>query len=172
MPDKYGVQSWEQMVMQIVVHGRPNDIRAAAAGWDLVLRNLNSVRTSLDQNVADLGTTWNGEAYESFKEHIAAISENIQAVSDEANRMNTVTGTLTESAARLEAAQNEIPIPAGLEDEVAAARNEGGGIPEASSRPPEWASSACPSARSASPPRPASARCCPRPAPSTRSATG
>ncbi|MDR7278541.1 WXG100 family type VII secretion target [Catenuloplanes atrovinosus] len=128
MADKYGVQSWEEMVRQVVVHGKPAHLRSAAAGWELALRNLNSVKTSLDGNVADLGTTWKGEAYESFKAHIERISANLQSISDGANELSTVVGTLNESADRLEAAQSEIPIPAGIEDEVAAARNEDQGI--------------------------------------------
>ncbi|GAB7044833.1 hypothetical protein JCM9533A_86840 [Catenuloplanes niger JCM 9533] len=118
------------MVTQVVVHGRPADIRAAAAAWEIALYGLNSVKTSLDRNVTDLGATWKGEAYEAFRTHIESISENIRTVYDEANSLNTVVGTLNESAARLEAAQAEIPIPAGMEDEVAAARNEDQGIPD------------------------------------------
>ncbi|GAB7047730.1 hypothetical protein [Catenuloplanes indicus] len=130
MADKYGVQSWEQMVTQIVIHGKPENVRAAAAGWDLVLRNLTDVKNSLDDNVNDLGTTWKGEAYESFKAHIGRISDNIQTVFDDANSMGTVVGTLNESADRLQAAQSEIPIPAGMEDEIAALRNQEQGVAE------------------------------------------
>ncbi|MDP9791623.1 uncharacterized protein YukE [Catenuloplanes nepalensis] len=128
MADKYGIQTWEQMVTQVVIHGKPDNIRAAAAGWDLALRNLNDVKTSLDDNVTDLGTTWKGEAYESFKAHIERISQNMETVYNDANSMGTVVGTLNTSADRLQAAQAEIPIPAGMEDEIAALRNEDQGI--------------------------------------------
>ncbi len=74
------------MAIQVVAHGRPGDLKSAALGWEALLRNLASVKTSLDTNVKDLGEAWKGDAYNAFKTHIEAISKKIQDLDDEANR--------------------------------------------------------------------------------------
>ncbi|MDR7278536.1 WXG100 family type VII secretion target [Catenuloplanes atrovinosus] len=125
MARNWGEESWENIVNQVVIDGRPGDLRTAALGWEAVLRNLNSVKTSLDQNVKDLGTVWKGEAYEAFKKHIETISEKIQKVADEANGGGGggVVASLNKTADDLHAAQEKIPIPIAMQPDVMEARN-------------------------------------------------
>ncbi|MFI5844340.1 WXG100 family type VII secretion target [Catenuloplanes sp. NPDC051500] len=115
--------SWEEMAIQVVAHGRPGDLKSAALGWEALLRNLNSVKTSLDTNVTDLGESWKGDAYDAFKTHIAQISQKIQDLNDEANRQGTIVGSLNESARLIEDAQRNFPIPNAALGDILEARN-------------------------------------------------
>ncbi|WP_051797823.1 WXG100 family type VII secretion target [Catenuloplanes japonicus] len=129
MAERNYEDSWETVVTQIVVHGRPADLEAAAAGWARVLDHLDTVKASLDTDVQDLGETWKGEAYESFRSHVTGISENLQQIFDEAQRMGTVYGTLGEAAKALTKMQESMPIPEVSLPMVAAARESGEPIP-------------------------------------------
>lgn len=115
--------SWEEMAIQVVAHGRPGDLKSAALGWEALLRNLNSVKTSLDTNVTDLGESWKGDAYEAFKTHIEGISKKIQDLNDEANRQGTIVGTLNQTAALIEEAQRDFPIPNAALGDILEARD-------------------------------------------------
>ncbi|MDP9791628.1 putative membrane protein [Catenuloplanes nepalensis] len=131
MARNWGDESWENIVNQVVIDGRPGDLRTAALGWEAVLRNLNSVKTSLDTNVTDLGTVWKGDAYEAFKTHIETISEKIQHVVDEANGTGSggVVTSLNQAADDLHAAQEVIPVPIAMQPEVMQARDAHLAIP-------------------------------------------
>ncbi|GAB7044828.1 MULTISPECIES: WXG100 family type VII secretion target [Catenuloplanes] len=131
MGRNWGEESWENIVNQVVIDGRPGDLRTAALGWEAVLRNLNTVKTSLDQNVTELGTVWKGDAYEAFKKHIEGISKKIQHVADEANGggQGGVVTSLNKAADDLHAAQEKIPVPIAMQPEVMQARDAHLAIP-------------------------------------------
>ncbi|KAB1123649.1 hypothetical protein F6X68_32555, partial [Micromonospora sp. AMSO12t] len=115
--------SWEEMCQQIVVAGRPGDVTSAALGWEQLLKNLNSVKESLETNVADLGEVWKGPAYESFKTHVKQIATDTGRVVDDAEKHNGIVQSLKTAADKLSAAQAEFPIPASCVNDVLEARN-------------------------------------------------
>ena len=115
--------SWEEMCQQIVVAGRPGDVTSAALGWEQLLKNLNSVKESLETNVTDLGEVWKGPAYESFKTHIKQIATDTGRVVDDAEKHNGIVQSLKTAADKLSAAQADFPIPASCVNDVLEARN-------------------------------------------------
>ncbi|MFG1776486.1 hypothetical protein ACGFIG_08655 [Micromonospora sp. NPDC049048] len=115
--------SWEEMCQQIVVAGRPGDVASAALGWEQLLKNLNSVKESLEKNVTDLGEVWKGPAYESFKTHVKQIATDTGRVVDDAEKHNGIVQSLKTAADKLSAAQADFPIPASCVNDVLEARN-------------------------------------------------
>ncbi|MEU9507017.1 pentapeptide repeat-containing protein [Micromonospora sp. NPDC048170] len=115
--------SWEEMCQQIVVAGRPGDVTSAALGWEQLLKNLNSVKESLDKNVTDLGEVWKGPAYDSFKTHVKQIATDTGRVVDDAEKHNGIVQSLKTAADKLSAAQADFPIPASCVNDVLEARN-------------------------------------------------
>ncbi|MGK5738012.1 WXG100 family type VII secretion target [Micromonospora sp. URMC 103] len=122
-----GDKSWEDMAREVCVAGRPADVQSAALGWKELVKNLGEVKESLEKNVKDLGAVWKGPAYEAFKTHIEGLAKqtgNLQDDIDKPGRGKVSIVTTLETAARqLEAAQNEMPIPAACIGDVLAARN-------------------------------------------------
>lgn len=126
MAQNWGREEWETMVQQVVVDGRPGDLRTAALGWEATLRNLNTVKTSLDNNVKELGTAWKGEAYEAFKKRIEEISKKIQQVADQANGAEgggSIVLSLNTAASDLSDAQAKMPVPLIVMPQVLEARD-------------------------------------------------
>ncbi|MEV5766445.1 hypothetical protein AB0L34_18000 [Micromonospora sp. NPDC052213] len=115
--------SWEEMCQQVVIAGRPGDVASAALGWDQLLKNLNSVKESLEKNVKDLGEVWKGPAYDSFKTHVEQIAKNAGRIVEDAESQNGIVRSLNDAADKLSAAQAEFPIPASCVNDVLEARN-------------------------------------------------
>ncbi|MEU4782017.1 hypothetical protein [Micromonospora sp. NPDC023633] len=115
--------SWEEMCQQVVIAGRPGDVASAALGWDQLLKNLNSVKESLEKNVTDLGEVWKGPAYDSFKTHVKQIAKDTGRIVEDAENQNGIVRSLNDAADKLSAAQAEFPIPASCVNDVLEARN-------------------------------------------------
>ncbi|MFG3697725.1 WXG100 family type VII secretion target [Micromonospora sp. NPDC047620] len=115
--------SWEEMCQQVVIAGRPGDVASAALGWDQLLKNLNSVKESLEKNVKDLGEVWKGPAYDSFKTHVEQIAKDTGRIVEDAQSQNGIVQSLNDAADKLSAAQAEFPIPASCVNDVLEARN-------------------------------------------------
>jgi hypothetical protein len=117
MPD------WTTMVNQVVIAGRPGDVRNAALGWEEVLGHVKEVQTSLETNVKDLATVWKGAAYEAFANHLDATGKELGKLVAQANDLDGIANSLTRAAERLAEAQARMPIPATAIGDVMAARN-------------------------------------------------
>lgn len=115
--------SWEEMCKQIVIDGRPGDVASAALGWEQLLKNLRTVKESLETNVKDLGDAWKGPAYEAFKTHITGLAKRAGQLVEDAESQNGIVRSLNEAADKLTAAQREFPIPASCVNDVLEARN-------------------------------------------------
>jgi uncharacterized protein YukE len=107
----YGLASWEAIITQVVVDGRPADIRDAANGWQALQSALSGLAGSIDIDVGKLGDAWTGAAYDAYQAHLTGITEVLRNVVDEAQRMGSVVGTLNEAATQLEAAQRNVFVP-------------------------------------------------------------
>ncbi|SCL35787.1 hypothetical protein GA0074692_4182 [Micromonospora pallida] len=115
--------SWEEMCQQVVIDGRPGDVASAALGWTELLKNLRSVKESLEKNSADLGTVWKGPAYDAFKTHVGEIAKSTGGLIDDAEEGDGIVHSLNAAADKLTAAQSEFPIPASCVNDVLEARN-------------------------------------------------
>ncbi|MCM0679154.1 hypothetical protein NCC78_31470, partial [Micromonospora phytophila] len=115
--------SWEDMCREVVVDGRPGDVATAASLWEQLLRNVNSVKESLETNVKDLGAVWKGPAYDAFKTHITTIATEAGRVVEDAESHNGIVRSLRDAADKLSAAQAAFPVPASCVNDVMEARN-------------------------------------------------
>ncbi|SCF38501.1 hypothetical protein GA0074695_6397 [Micromonospora viridifaciens] len=115
--------SWEEMCQQIVIDGRPGDVNSAAAGWEVLLKNLTTVKQNLETNVKDLNETWKGPAYEAFKSHVEGLAKRIGGVVDDAQAHGGIAPSLRDAAERLHSAQAAFPIPLSCVNDVLEARN-------------------------------------------------
>ncbi|GAB3947478.1 WXG100 family type VII secretion target [Micromonospora vulcania] len=115
--------SWEEMCQKVVIDGRPGDVESAALGWEQLIKNLNSVKQSLDTNIKDLGTTWKGPAYEAFKGHVEQIAKDTGNIVADAEKGTGIVQSLKSAADKLTAAQRDFPIPATCVNDVWEARN-------------------------------------------------
>ncbi|MFI6821778.1 WXG100 family type VII secretion target [Micromonospora sp. NPDC050187] len=115
--------SWEEMCQQVVIDGRPGDVASAALGWTELLKNLRSVKESLEKNATDLGTVWKGPAYDAFKTHVDEIAKSTGRLIDDAEEGDGIVHSLNAAADRLSAAQADFPIPASCVNDVLEARN-------------------------------------------------
>jgi uncharacterized protein YukE len=115
--------SWEEMCQQVVIDGRPGDVASAALGWTELLKNLRSVKESLEKNTADLGAVWKGPAFDAFKTHVGEIAKSTGRLIDDAEEGDGIVHSLNAAADKLTAAQSEFPIPASCVNDVLEARN-------------------------------------------------
>ncbi|MGB2568944.1 WXG100 family type VII secretion target [Micromonospora citrea] len=115
--------SWEEMCQQIVVDGRPGDVTSAALGWEQLLKNLRTVKENLEKNVKDLGETWKGPAYESFRTHVEGLAKRTGGVVEDAEKHDGIVQSLKQAANDLTVAQQNFPIPASCVNDVLEARN-------------------------------------------------
>ena len=121
--------SWEEMAEQVLVLGRPGDVRGAAQGWDQLLRACDEVKANLEKHVKELNQAWKGPAYESFKTHINAISKQLGDMTADARTDRGIVAALNDAADKLETAQQNMPIPAVCTADISAARNLQADIP-------------------------------------------
>ncbi|KUL29175.1 WXG100 family type VII secretion target [Actinoplanes awajinensis] len=115
--------SWEEMVQQVVIDGRPGDVRSAALGWQELLKNLGQVQESLKTNVTDLGATWEGTGYDEFKKHVELLASSIGTVVANVNEGDGIVNSLNNAADKLQNAQANMPVPLAMTDEIMAARD-------------------------------------------------
>ncbi|HEX5540315.1 MAG TPA: hypothetical protein VFX60_01935 [Micromonospora sp.] len=115
--------SWEEMVQQVVVEGRPGDVVSAALGWEELLTNLNDVKSSLEQNITDIGAVWKGPAYESFRARIEEIAKDTGRIIEDATKGQGIAGSLRTAAQRLTEAQETMPVPLAAVDDILKARD-------------------------------------------------
>ncbi|GIF14946.1 WXG100 family type VII secretion target [Actinoplanes teichomyceticus] len=116
-------KSWEEMVQEVVIDGRPGDVRSAALGWQELLRHLRDVKQSLETNVKDLGETWKGKGYDAFKAHIDGLAKNVGYIVEDAETGSGIVTSLNTAASDLAQAQAAMPIPLASADDIAAARD-------------------------------------------------
>ncbi|GAA2676632.1 WXG100 family type VII secretion target [Actinoplanes palleronii] len=116
-------KSWEEMVQEVVVDGRPGDVRSASLGWQELLGHLRDVQTSLETNVKDLGATWKGKGYEAFKAHIDGLAKTTGYLVEDAEKNDGIVASLSGAADRLHEAQAAMPIPLASQVDIAAARD-------------------------------------------------
>jgi hypothetical protein len=121
--------SWEEMAEQVIVLGRPGDVRGVAQGWQQLQQGCQEVKTSLEQNVTDLNQGWKGPAYESFKTHILAIAKQLDDMVKSTQAGDGIVTALNNAADKLENAQQNMPIPAVCTGDIIEARNIGASIP-------------------------------------------
>lgn len=114
---------WSAMVQQVVIAGRPGDVESAALGWEQLLHQVGEVKASLERDVADVGTSWSGPAYEAYKSHILGIAARLGGVMDQARQGGGIAPALHTAAGRLADAQAAMPVPHGMLGELIAARN-------------------------------------------------
>lgn len=116
-------KTWEEMCQEVVIDGRPGDVASAALGWQELLKNLGSVKESLETNIKDLGTVWKGEAYEAFKTRIEGHAKEAGRMIEDAEKGDGIVLSLNNAANKLTDAQREFPIPATCVNDVLEARN-------------------------------------------------
>jgi hypothetical protein len=116
-------KSWEEMCQEVVIDGRPGDVASAALGWQELLKNLGSVKESLETNIKDLGTVWKGEAYKAFKTRIEQHAKDAGRMIEDAEKSDGIVLALNNAANKLTEAQREFPIPAKCVNDVLEARN-------------------------------------------------
>ena len=116
-------KSWEEMAREVIVQGRPGDVRSAALGWDALLKNLKEVKSRLESHVKELNTNWKGPAYESFKTHVEQITKQIGAIVEDAEKRDGIVTSLNNAATKLAGAQQELPIPYAAIGDIMEARN-------------------------------------------------
>ncbi|GIG60435.1 hypothetical protein Lfu02_48070 [Longispora fulva] len=114
---------WSTAVQQVVIQGRPGDVKSAALGWEEVLKRAGDIKSTLERDVADLAQVWTGPAYESYKTHMMGIAKKIGDAIDKVNSGTGVVPSLQEAATKLAEAQNAMPVPHGMFGELMAARN-------------------------------------------------
>jgi hypothetical protein len=116
------MSAWEEMVQQVVVDGHPGKVRSAAANWQALLDNLRSIKESLESNVTDLGQTWKGPAYETFRQNIEGQAKLIGRIIEDAEKGEGIVQSLNAAADRLAQAQADMPVPYAALDDVLRAR--------------------------------------------------
>ncbi|MFK3981393.1 WXG100 family type VII secretion target [Micromonospora sp. NPDC050397] len=116
-------KSWEEMCQEVVIDGRPGDVASAALGWQELLKNLGSVKESLETNIKDLGTVWKGEAYEAFKTRIELHATDAGRMIEDAEKGDGIVLALNNAADKLTQAQRDFPIPATCVNDVLEARD-------------------------------------------------
>jgi uncharacterized protein YukE len=121
--------SWEQMAEQVIVLGRPGDVRGVAQGWQQLQQGCQEVETSLKQNITDLNQGWKGPAYESFKTHILAIAKQLDDLVKSTQVDDGIVGALNNAADKLDQAQQNMPVPAVCTADIIEARNVQASIP-------------------------------------------
>jgi hypothetical protein len=124
--------SWEEMVNQVIVLGRPANLEQAALGWEQLLINIHSVITNLQQNVRDLKThnIWSGPAYEAYAVTINALATRLTHLLNTCRGIEPHQGATTSipvairDAAAVLTKYQEMPIPWNSRPEVAQARGQ------------------------------------------------
>ncbi|MEV6524220.1 hypothetical protein AB0M43_19900 [Longispora sp. NPDC051575] len=114
---------WSTMVRQVVIQGRPGDLKSAALGWEQLLKQAGQVKATLERDVSDLARYWTGPAYEAYKTHVLGIAKKIGDAIDKANAGTGIAPSLREAASRLAEAQAAMPVPHGMLGDLLAARN-------------------------------------------------
>ncbi|WP_412539876.1 hypothetical protein R8Z50_29210 [Longispora sp. K20-0274] len=114
---------WSTAVQQVVIQGRPGDVKSAALGWEEVLKRAAGVKATLERDVTDLAQFWTGPAYESYKTHMLGIAKKIGDAIEKVNSGTGVVPSLQEAATRLADAQAAMPVPHSMFGELMAARN-------------------------------------------------
>jgi hypothetical protein len=111
------------MAVQVLVLGRPGDVRSAALGWSQLLSACEEVQTSLDKNITDLNQSWKGAGYESFKTHVKGIAKQLGDMVKDARQGEGIVTALDNAADKLTKAQADMPVPAECVGDLMAARN-------------------------------------------------
>ncbi len=117
--------SWAQVVNRIIVRGRPQYLRNAASIYDNVFEALHSAADDIDRDLAALGQSWSGPAFDQYQRQVSSISAEIRRIIGEANEYGGIGEALRHAADRLYAYQQVIPIPNDCAGDVVRAHNEG-----------------------------------------------
>jgi hypothetical protein len=122
--------SWEQVVNQVVVQGRPADVESASLDWAALLENIQGVVDALKKNVGDLAanSVWSGPAAEVFNRHVTAIADGLAHAAETARSGTGPDGmgiarALGTAASQLEKAQADMPVPTACIGDIMAARH-------------------------------------------------
>ncbi len=109
-----GDLSWESMVDQVCVKGRPGRLTAAAQSFEACFSNADSVTQSLRDGISDL-ETWRGDAGKAYRERLEQIAK---AIDDIRESHRPVVTMLHDASSDLASAQGDMPIPNEMLDEV------------------------------------------------------
>jgi hypothetical protein len=110
-----GNPSWETMVDQVCVNGRPDWLGAAAGIWDTVFSNASTVAEALRDSAGRLEAVWSGPAGEHYQAHLRDI---VRSIDDIRQHNQGVQHLLSQAATDLGAAQAGMPIPDHMLGEV------------------------------------------------------
>ncbi len=108
-------QSWEQMVDDVCVNGRPEWLRSASQIWSTVFTNAGTVSQALRDAATSTESYWKGPAGDDYRTHLNNVAKTIDSIHE--NNSN-VTMLLTQAAADLDTAQQTMPIPDHMLDKV------------------------------------------------------
>jgi uncharacterized protein YukE len=120
-----GEPSWVDVVNRVIVRGRPQYLRNAADIYDDVFKALHEVANDIDAQLAVLGRSWSGPAYDSYHRSVAGIATELRRIIDEANEFGGISTALRQAGDRLYAYQQVIPIPNDCAADVVRAHQEG-----------------------------------------------
>jgi uncharacterized protein YukE len=114
--------SWEEVVTMVVIPGHPDMIRDASGAWQVLFSRVEQARSLVDQVNSNLAS-WQGASAESYKGHIAGVSQGLSHLVDQ---HRPVVQQLNSAADNLQTTLENTPIPDDMVDEVMEARRNFG----------------------------------------------
>lgn len=106
---------WEDYVTKVCVLGRPEQMRGLASDWEALFYNADTVATELSTMVKDLEKTFTGAGGDAYRKHLTSIHDAIQKIRDD---HSGIVHSLRQAAEDLDSAQQQMPVPDYMMDEV------------------------------------------------------
>ena len=107
--------SWEEMVTDVCVLGRPDKIDALALDWQALYQNARTVSQSLRDGLKDLQDKWKGPAADEYRAKIESIATAIEQIETDDKGIVTLLQT---AGPALRKAQQQMPVPDNMLGEV------------------------------------------------------
>ena len=106
---------WEDYVTKVCVLGRPAQMQELASQWEQLFHNAGSVAEELRRLSSDLQSTFTGPAGDAYRKHLDTIRQTIEKVHDD---HVSIVQSLNQAAGDLDTAQQNMPVPDYMMDDV------------------------------------------------------
>jgi hypothetical protein len=113
--------SWEQIVSDVCVNGRPQRLSDAAAVWKVVFANAQTVADAIRDSSRRLEPVWTGKAGDDYRHHLETVAQSIEQIHHD---NEPVIHMLEKTSGDLGGAQARMPIPDHMLDQVYYKRHE------------------------------------------------
>jgi uncharacterized protein YukE len=106
---------WENYVTKVCVLGRPDQMRSLAADWEALFYNADTVASELHSVITQLEKTFTGPGGDAYRKHLQSIHDSVQKIRDD---HSGIVHSLRQAAEDLDEAQQQMPVPDYMMDNV------------------------------------------------------